>query len=698
PLARGAPVAEGAAFDVEVVLADVLRRRGHPDPRIAVAVTPVAGRRDRVDVAVRVEPGPRVEIVFAGDRPPLALRREIAALYRIDFYEPAALAEMKQEAIRAFRGQGHLDPRVEIEARARPDGTRTVTVRAEAGSRAELRELAIEGLDPESAAVAARRFAGTLARVELAAGLPDADRRLLETLRTLGYSQARIVERTLEETGGRLAVRVEPGERRLVAAVSLEGVGEEERRRLAQLLPVAPGDAARLDRIAEGALLLERALAGEGHPDATVRPSVHPATAGGPLAVEVRYTVSAGPRLALADVAFEGERWTRPKRLERIAGLETGGPFTTGAVEEARARLFRSGSFARVTAEVDRADDGAARVRFSLAERPRFRLGYGVRWESAVGPAAVVDLADANFLGRGLTLGLRGLYESDDRSGRLFLRTGAFSRGGLSLEGYAQGRRRLPEENLVEDSLETALQLARPVGARTTARLYARYRTTRLYEEEPDPFFPLEIEIAHPYLGTQLLYEARDDALDPADGLFASLDLSGSGAFAGSDFDYARAFGQLQLYRGGAARGRRLVWAQSLRLGWARAFGGQELLRFERFFAGGEHSVRGYPTEGLGPREVLGDLERPLGGEVLLVVNEELRMRLPWDLTGLVFLDAGQVWADAADVGPDLATALGLGLRAPTPVGLLRLDAAFPLDRRPGDDSFRFYVGFGNAF
>ncbi|MGH9361958.1 MAG: BamA/TamA family outer membrane protein, partial [Thermoanaerobaculia bacterium] len=255
-----------------------------------------------------------------------------------------------------------------------------------------------------------------------------------------------------------------------------------------------------------------------------------------------------------------------------------------------------------------------------------------------------------------------------------------------------------PDENLVEDSLESALQLARPFGERTTGRLYTRYRTTRVYEVEPDPFFPLDIEIAHPYAGAQLLYEDRDDRLDPTAGLFASLDVSGSGALAGSDFDYARLFGQMQLYRGGRAAGRRFVWAQSVRVGWARPFGGQELLRFERFFAGGEHSVRGYETESLGPQEVLGALVRPLGGEALLVLNEELRVRLPWDLTGILFADAGQVWADASDFGSDLATAVGLGLRAPTPVGLLRVDAAFPLDRRPGDESYRLYVGFGNVF
>ncbi len=699
PLARGAPVPESAAFDVEVVLADALRRRGYPDAKIAVAVTPVAGRPPRVDVTVRVEPGPRVEVVFAGDQPPVALRSAIAALYRGDFYEPAAIAEMQKETVRAFRARGHLEPQVEIAVRAQPDGTRAVTVQSAAGPRAELRQVTIAGPDPETAALAARRFAGTLSRAELAAGLPGADRFLLDALRALGYPQARIAGRTLEEGGERLAVQVEPGERQVVAAVAVEGVEEEERRRLAALVPVAPGDPLRLDRVAEGALRLERALAADGHADAVVRTAVEPGPPERPLAVAVRYAVAPGARLRLAGVDFAGERWSRRERLARIAGLEPGAPFTTGAVEEARARLFQSGAFSRVDSDVDRAAEGEARVSFTVAERPRFHLGYGLRWESGVDPAAVVDLLDRNFLGRGMSLGLRGLYEPNDRRGRLFLRTGAFSRAGLSLEAFAQARRRLPPaENLIEDGLETALQLARPFGERTTGRLYARYRSTRLYETEPDPFFPLDIEIRHPYVGAQLLYESLDDRLDPHAGLFASLDLSGSGTFVGSDFDYARLFGQVQLYRGGRAAGRRFVWAQSARVGWARAFAGQELIRFERFFAGGEHSVRGYATESLGPQEALGGLVRPLGGEALLVLNEVLRVGLPWDLTGILFADAGQIWAEASAVGWDLATAVGFGLRAATPVGLLRVDAAFPLDRRPGEESYRLYVGFGNAF
>jgi outer membrane protein assembly factor BamA len=705
-LERRQPVSENAAFDVETELADNLRRRGWPDPRIEVEVVP-AGKR-RVDVNVRVAPGPHVEVLFEGDRPPRGTRAAIAALYRTDFYEPVAIEEMKEETVRALRRQGHLEPRVEIaverseEGPAKdPDSERRVTVRSEAGPRSRLGTLDLQGIDPVSGQLAAQRFPGPLARAELAVAAPGADRRLLDVLRALGYPAAAIAGRELLEDGDRLAVHVEAGERQVLRRIEIAGIEGPERDRLSALLPVQAGEPARLDRISEGALRIERSLEEDGFPDATVRPVTKPVD--GTNGLDLRYEVAPGPAVRLTEVGFSGERWSRAAQLERVAGLETGMPYVNAAVEEARARLFDTGVFSRVTAEVERGEgegEGeAARVEFSLTERPRFRIGYGARWESGSDKvSAVMDFVDTNFLGRALTLGLRGLYEPDDQSGRLYLRTGGLFGTGISLETYAQTRRFF-EDGLIEDSREGALQLARPFGEDFTGRVYVRYRTTHLYEEEPDPFLPpFDIQIDRPYLGVQALWDSRNDRIDPVTGLFASLDLSGSGTWIGSDFDYRRAYGQVNLYRGFSLLGRRLVWAQSVRGGWAGAGSGQELLREERFFAGGDFSVRGYETESLGPQEVLGALVRPLGGEALFILNQELRIPLPFDLTGLLFFDAGQVWETAGDVDTDLAKALGFGLRARTPVGLLRIDVGFPLDRRAGEESYQLYFGFGNAF
>lgn len=700
-VSRGDVLGPGAAFEAEVDVLDALRRRRYPSPRVSAELRPVEGRPDRRDLIVRVEPGPRAEFVFEGNRPPRGSRRQITALYRTDFAERVSLAEMEEETVRAFRSLGHLEPEVAIEVQRErpedPNSLRTVTIRSQAGPRLRLEEIAVPGLSPQELQVVVSRFPGVLSRAELAAGEPSADQRLAGVLRTLGWPEAQVTGRSIGDRGRRLTVRVDLGDRQTLGSVEIAGVDPAEAARLRALLPVRPGDPARLDLLVEGARRLEADLETRGYSEPEVRFSQSAGAAAG--AVDVTYGVTPGRRSLIAGVDFEGERWSRPRQLERIADLEPGEPLNPVELDEARGRLFELGIFSRVTADVETTEDGEARVSFSLAERPRFRIGYGVRVESGVGTSAVVDVIDQNFLGRAMALGVRGLYEQDDQSGRVLLQTGGLLGTGVSLEVYALGRSRSVEESNVsisEDLREYALQFSRPFGRRSTGRLYTRFRQTD-FVATFDGGITTESEIDLPYVGAQLLYDRRNDRIDPTGGLFASLDLSGSGPFLGSDFEYGRLFSQLNLFRTFSLAGRRFTWAQSFRAGLARPFGDQTtVIEQDRFYAGGAFSVRGYETESLGPATFFGD---PVGGEALLVLNQELRVPLPFlDLTGLAFFDAGQVWPDPDDFGSDLARSLGLGLRARTPLGLLRFDAAFPLDRREGDDSYELYLGFGNVF
>jgi translocation and assembly module TamA len=696
-LRRKEPVPREAPFEIEIDLAERLRARGYPGALVTAEMVPVADRPGWVDLNVKVAAlGPRVEFVFAEDRPPRAFRSEILAAYRPDFYEERSLEEMKEAAIRAFRSAGHLDPQVEIEVRRLapddPDGPRTVVIRSEAGPREVLEELEIAGLDPGLALLAAGSFPGRLSRAELAFAVPGADRRLLDALRSLGYPQARIAGR--ETAGKRLTVQVEPGPRQVFGEVKIVGVDGEEGARLPALVPARSGEGFRMDLVSAGVLRLEDSLRSSGYPDAAVRVVT---LAEEPLVVDVRYEIEPGARVRLAEVAIEGERWARPDQLARLTGLDPGEPLDRNAVTEAQGRLYRTGIFSRVTAEVDRPQEDEARVTFSVAESPRFHLGYGVRWDNDDGTSAIFDAVDTNFLRRGLTLGFRGLYEPDDQSGRVYLRTGGLFGTGISLEIFGAARReQLPDEllgDLKRETDEASLQFARPFGRRTTGRLYFRYRTVHFFEVDPDPFFPFDLELSRPYMGTQVLRDTRDDRIDPTAGIFRSLDLSGSGPFLGSDFNYGRLYGQIQGYRTFRLAGRPIVWAQAVQSGVAQAWSGQSLISDDRFFAGGQFSVRGYDRRSLRVEE--GDPRE----ETLLVLNQELRFPLPFlDLGGLVFFDAGQVWEGLGAFDTDLAKSLGLGLRYKSPVGLLRLDLAFPLDRRPGDESYQLYLGLGNAF
>ena len=89
----------------------------------------------------------------------------------------------------------------------------------------------------------------------------------------------------------------------------------------------------------------------------------------------------------------------------------------------------------------------------------------------------------------------------------------------------------------------------------------------------------------------------------------------------------------------------------------------------------------------------------PLGGEVLLVGNVELRVQVSGQLGVVLFTDIGNVFAKPADVTlAEVRESLGLGLRYGTPVGPLRLDIARLLDGREGEDRYQLFFSVGHTF
>lgn len=110
-----------------------------------------------------------------------------------------------------------------------------------------------------------------------------------------------------------------------------------------------------------------------------------------------------------------------------------------------------------------------------------------------------------------------------------------------------------------------------------------------------------------------------------------------------------------------------------------------ELPASQRFFAGGDQSVRGYAYQSLGPQDADGVV---VGGRYLTTLSIEGEYTVYGNWGAALFADAGGV---ADDPGPSLSTGVGIGLRYRAPVGSLQLDLAHPMD---GDESgIRIHIG-----
>jgi translocation and assembly module TamA len=190
-----------------------------------------------------------------------------------------------------------------------------------------------------------------------------------------------------------------------------------------------------------------------------------------------------------------------------------------------------------------------------------------------------------------------------------------------------------------------------------------------------------------------VVQERRDDPLNATRGAFLSVNLKVAPQFLGSDFDFLRELVQGVLL---FDVGREMVWAQGYRVGAIQTKGGQRLPYDDLFQAGGPTTVRGFATDSLGPRTPAGEA---IGGEALLVMNQELRyMNEATGLGGVLFWDAGNVFARLKDLDLKLKHALGVGLRYDSPVGLLRVDLALPLGKRDDDRGYQIYFGIGHSY
>jgi outer membrane translocation and assembly module TamA len=129
----------------------------------------------------------------------------------------------------------------------------------------------------------------------------------------------------------------------------------------------------------------------------------------------------------------------------------------------------------------------------------------------------------------------------------------------------------------------------------------------------------------------------------------------------------------------------------------------EDLPASERFFAGGDTTIRGFALDTVGAPNTISASGFPRGGNALLLMNGELRVPVWRDIGAVTFMDGGNVFdrVTEMDLG-ELRGSVGFGLRYRSPIGPIRFDVGFKLDRHEigGQLESRraFHFSIGQAF
>lgn len=492
-------------------------------------------------------------------------------------------------------------------------------------------------------------------------------------------------------------IRITRGPLFRLGKVTLDGAPPDAQVDLSpRKLGIEPGAAARSGDIMAANARIVGVLRQAGYPFAAV--SKRNATADHANAtLDVSITVSPGRKAFMGPVAVSGTDKVSPGLVAGLAPFTGGEPFKASLLRDYREEIERLNVFDAITLAEGNALDGDGRLPLSINvhERPRHLLGVSASWSTFDGAALAAYWEHRNLFGEAERLRIEATssrllmnatydYEyalggtltipawpasRDDvtvKLGALRERPDAFSRD--AVEFSAGWKRRFDRTISVEAGIAFA-------NAREEDAFGKRDRTT--------VSLPLGV-----------VYDTRNDPLEPVTGLRASAELRPIASLNGAGDLAARVLAQTSAY----ARlddDATTVLAGRLAAGFTLASNVVDLPTDIRFFSGGGGSVRGYPYQHLSPRNASDQIT---GGRSLLEGSVELRHWI-WDDIGIaVFADAGGAFASNFADFNDVGAGVGVGVRYRTAVGPVRLDAAIPLDPRGADSSFAVYVGLGQAF
>lgn len=404
--------------------------------------------------------------------------------------------------------------------------------------------------------------------------------------------------------------------------------------------------------------------------------------------------LEAGARYTLAGASFSESRLSE-ELVRSIAQVPQGRQFSADVVGEIYNRLLNSGYFAGVDIQTEKIAEDQVTLHVRLTDLARHRVSTGVGFGTDTGPWVKLrwERPALNERGHNLLAQLQLSYIAQEVITQYKIPWGHPQNEYVS---WDSGWRRQDTEDVETSVVTTGLSYHRLFGESWLYSLHVDLESeTSRQGREPEESSTYVIPSARV---SRRFFDG--DATDPRFGYRYWLHLATSDDSLGSDTDFHRlSTGVNTLF----TLGERHSLLARLEFGMIETSEFDEVPLSQRFFTGGDQSVRGYDFESIAPRDENGDLT---GGQRLDVASLEYRFRvLPnWQLAA--FVDAGRSFlesdslqledgAPAVDAGRQWRKGAGLGLRWKSPVGFIALDLAAPVNDPLDESGVRIHLYLG---
>jgi translocation and assembly module TamA len=495
----------------------------------------------------------------------------------------------------------------------------------------------------------------------------------VQAMRAYGYYQATATV-TVERVDDcpRATVVVERGPRVRVGRVDIDirGAAADDAAFMAALAapPVRTGQGLNHQRYADTKALIESLALGRGYLEGRFVKNV--LRVDPPAArADVTLVYDSGPRFAQGELRITQNPLAVDEALvRRFLDYSEGAPYEADAVTRIYGALSASEYFQSVEVRplISAPAGHAIPIEIELTPRPqhKYSAGLGASTDEGIRGRGTYVNRRLNARGHRLNAELRASLIEQRLTTAYQVPLAHPADEWLSVQA---GLRR--------EDLDTYETIETQLGVSATKRRPWGWMETRFVNLSRQSF-----DIADDSRTTTLLIPGlrwtkttADDPLYPSRGYAVDFEIRGAAEQVAADVSFARALLSTHAVHG-LPLGLRLLTRADAGVSWSPDFG--EMPPSERFFAGGDTSIRGFQFEDLGPVDDQGEV---VGGRYLAVGSVEIEKYLTdtWGVAG--FVDAGNAFGGAGSA-TGVKVGVGLGVRWRSPIGPARVDLAHPLD------------------
>jgi outer membrane protein insertion porin family len=422
--------------------------------------------------------------------------------------------------------------------------------------------------------------------------------------------------------------------------------------------------------------------------------------------VDVIFNVDEGVQSYIEHINITGNVRTKDKVIRRELPLTPGEIYNTVRVDAGKQRLMNTNYFGKVeTYPADTLVPGRKDLNVVVEEKRTGSFNFGAGFSSIDNLLGFAEITQGNFditrwpyfTGGGQKFRLRVQYGTSRKDFVLSLTEPYFMDREIAVGGSIFYR---------EASFTSAVYDERRYGFELTARKRLRqFLAGRVgYKLEDVTIFDVDESASQTIKdeeGTRLKSEVSGGlTYDTRDSLFLTrrgerIDFSTyvAGGFLGGDTD-------IYGFDLEASKYFLLPWDTILTINGEVATvatwsGGDRVPIFDRLYLGGANNLRGFKFRDVGPKDEDGE---PIGGNTLARLTVEYTFPVVEKIRGAVFYDVGFVNAGDYDFGGgNVASDVGIGVRLDLPIGPVRIDYGFPMQKdefSSGSGKFNFNIGY----